>query len=262
VCTTEPSGTDYPADLVERDFTAGAPDRLWVADLTYIRTRAGWVYAAFIIDVYSKFIVGWQTATTLRASLAVDALEMALATRRRRNPEKLIHHSDRGSQYLSVRYTTRLAESQIVSSVGSRGDSLRQRPGRDHHRSLQDRTDQPTGTMAKPGPHHLRHPRVHRLVQPPTPTRRNHPRQHLHHPRRPRNRLPSNHPQKTRNHTNNPLSMKVGAVQWFQNRLFDGFLCEPIRSGLSCLGFSRFLGRVGAANSKVECVFQLRSREW
>ncbi len=124
VCTTEADTTsDYPADLVERDFTAGAPDRLWVADLTYIRTRAGWVYAAFIIDAYSKFIVGWQTATTLRASLAVDALEMALVTRRRRNPEKLIHHSDRGSQYLSVRYTNRLAESQIVSSVGSRGDS-------------------------------------------------------------------------------------------------------------------------------------------
>ena len=123
VRTTEPSGTDYPADLVERDFTAGAPDCLWVADLTYIRTRAGWVYAAFIIDAYSKFIVGWQTATTLRASLAIDALEMALATRRRRNPQELIHHSDRGSQYLAIRYTTRLAESQIVASVGSKGDS-------------------------------------------------------------------------------------------------------------------------------------------
>ena len=120
--TTEPSGTDYPVDLVERDFTAGAPDLLWVADLTYVRTRAGWVYAAFIIDAYSRYIVGWQTATTLRASLAIDALEMALATRRR-NPQGLVHHSDRGSQYLSVRYTTRLAESQIVSSVGSRGDS-------------------------------------------------------------------------------------------------------------------------------------------
>ncbi len=64
------AGTDYPVDLVERDFTASAPDRLWVADLTYIRTRAGWVYAAFIIDAYSKYIVGWQTATTLRSSLA------------------------------------------------------------------------------------------------------------------------------------------------------------------------------------------------
>jgi putative transposase len=95
VRTTQPDGTtDYPADLVERNFTAGAPDRLWVADLTYIRTRAGWVYAAFIIDAYSKFIVGWQTATTLRAGLAVDALEMALATRRRRNPKELVHHSN------------------------------------------------------------------------------------------------------------------------------------------------------------------------
>ena len=121
--TQSDTGSDYPADLVQRDFTAGAPDRLWVADLTYIRTRAGWVYAAFIIDAYSRYIVGWQTATTLRASLAVDALEMALATRRRRNPKELVHHSDRGSQYLSVRYTTRLAESQIVASVGSRGDS-------------------------------------------------------------------------------------------------------------------------------------------
>ena len=92
------AGTDYPVDLVERDFTASAPDRLWVADLTYIRTRAGWVYAAFIIDAYSKYIVGWQTATTLRASLAIDALEMALATRRRRNHERLVHHSDRGGQ--------------------------------------------------------------------------------------------------------------------------------------------------------------------
>ena len=122
--TTETgAGTDYPVDLVERDFTASAPDRLWVADLTYIRTRAGWVYAAFIIDAYSKYIVSWQTATTLRASLAIDALEMALATRRRRNHERLVHHSDRGGQYLSVRYTNRLAESQIVASVGSKGDS-------------------------------------------------------------------------------------------------------------------------------------------
>ena len=83
------TGTDYPVDLVKRNFTASAPHRLWVADLTYIRTRAGWVYAAFIIDAYSKYIVGWQTATTLRASLAIDALEMALATRRRRQYARL-----------------------------------------------------------------------------------------------------------------------------------------------------------------------------
>ncbi len=100
VRTTEPDGNTagYPADLVERDFTAGTPDRLWVADLTYIRTQAGWVYAAFIIDAYSKYIVGWQTATTLRTSLAIDALEMALATRQRHDSQELVHHSDRGSQ--------------------------------------------------------------------------------------------------------------------------------------------------------------------
>ena len=111
--TTETgAGTDYPVDLVERDFTASAPDRLWVADLTYIRTRAGWVYAAFIIDAYSKYIVImgeiWQTATTLAAASLGDLapacrpggrstlpaqLEMALATRRRRNHERLVHHS-------------------------------------------------------------------------------------------------------------------------------------------------------------------------
>ena len=112
------AGTDYPVDLVERDFTASAPDRLWVADLTYIRTRAGWVYAAFIIDAYSKYIVGWQTATTLRASLAIDALEMALATRRRRNHERLVHHSDRGGQGGFKRSSQRLESEELRWKLG------------------------------------------------------------------------------------------------------------------------------------------------
>ena len=114
VRTTEAgTGTDYPVDLVKRDFTASAPDRLWVADLTYIRTRAGWVYAAFIIDAYSKYIVGWQTATTLRASLAIDALEMALATRWHRNHERLVHHSDRGGQGGFKRSSQRLESEEL-----------------------------------------------------------------------------------------------------------------------------------------------------
>jgi putative transposase len=115
---------DRPADLVQRDFTAAAPNRLWVADLTYVPTWAGFCYAAFIIDAYSRAIVGWRIATTLRASLALDALEMAIWARADAGLDGLIHHSDRGGQYLSVRYTQRLADEGAVASVGSRGDSF------------------------------------------------------------------------------------------------------------------------------------------
>jgi putative transposase len=127
VRTTLPDGAaGRPADLVERDFRADHPDRLWVADLTYVRTFGGWVYVAFIVDVFSRRIVGWQLATHLRTSLALDALEMAIWTRKRdpnSNLSELIHHSDRGGQYLSIRYSERLAEEGAVASVGSRGDS-------------------------------------------------------------------------------------------------------------------------------------------
>jgi putative transposase len=112
-----------PADLVERRFTAPAPNRLWVADLTYIRTWSGFVYAALVIDAYSRMIVGWQLATHLRTDLALDALEMAI-WRRQAQLDGLIHHSDRGVQYLSIRYTERLAEAGAACSVGSRGDSF------------------------------------------------------------------------------------------------------------------------------------------
>jgi putative transposase len=114
-----------PADLVERRFEAPAPNRLWVADLTYVKTHAGWVYAAFIIDVYSRMVVGWQTSVSLRSDLAIDALEMAVWNRTRagNDLDGLVHHSDRGVQYLSVRYSERLADNDIVASVGSRGDS-------------------------------------------------------------------------------------------------------------------------------------------
>lgn len=116
---------DRPADLVERQFRAPAPNRLWVADLTYVKTHAGWVYVAFIIDVFSRMVVGWQASRSLRADLAIDALEMAVHNRRRAGADLdgLIHHSDRGVQYLCVRYSERLAENDIVASVGSKGDS-------------------------------------------------------------------------------------------------------------------------------------------
>lgn len=112
-----------PADLVARQFRAAAPNRLWVADLTYVKTHSGWVYVAFIVDVYSRLVVGWQAARSLRTDLALDALEMALWRRRGRGLSGLIHHSDRGVQYLAVRYTERLAQAGISASVGSKGDS-------------------------------------------------------------------------------------------------------------------------------------------
>lgn len=116
---------DRPADLVSRQFRASAPNRLWVADLTYVKTFSGWVYVAFIIDVFSRMIVGWQASRSLRSDLAIDALEMAMFNRQRAGADlsALIHHSDRGVQYLSVRYSERLADNEIVASVGSKGDS-------------------------------------------------------------------------------------------------------------------------------------------
>jgi putative transposase len=124
--TTRPAPeTARPSDLVRRDFTAPAPNTLWVADITYIRTFSGWVYAAFVIDVFSRMVVGWQVATSLYTDLALDALEMALWRRRRAGADLagLVHHSDRGVQYRAIRYTERLDQAAAVASVGSRGDS-------------------------------------------------------------------------------------------------------------------------------------------
>jgi putative transposase len=121
--TTQASGQERPADLVDRAFRAPAPNRLWVADLTYVKTHSGWVYVAFVIDVYSRFVVGWQAARSLRTDLALDALEMAIWARRGHDLAGLVHHSDRGVQYLSIRYTERLAQAGAVASVGSCGDS-------------------------------------------------------------------------------------------------------------------------------------------
>ncbi len=110
-----------PADLVQRDFTADGPNQLWVADLTYVPTWKGFAYVAFITDVFSRRIVGWRVSNSLRSDLALDALEQAVHARS--GLENLIHHSDRGVQFLSIRYTERLAEAGIEASVGSVGDS-------------------------------------------------------------------------------------------------------------------------------------------
>lgn len=122
--TTRPAVVgERPADLVNRTFAAPAPDRLWVADLTYVATWSGFAYTAFVIDAFSRRIVGWRVMTSLRAELALDALEMAIWARGPGGLGELVHHSDRGGQYLSVRYTERLAEAEAVGSVGSKGDS-------------------------------------------------------------------------------------------------------------------------------------------
>ena len=110
-----------PQDLVQRQFRATRPNQLWVADLTYVATWSGFVYVAFVIDVFSRRIVGWRVAASLRTDLALDALEQALHARP--HADGLVHHSDRGVQYLSIRYTERLATASIASSVGSVGDS-------------------------------------------------------------------------------------------------------------------------------------------
>jgi transposase InsO family protein len=112
-----------PADLVSRNFVVQRPNALWVSDLTYVATWRGFVYVAFVIDAFARRIVGWRVSTSLRSDLALDALEQAVYERTRDAERNLIHHSDRGVQYLSIRYTERLAEAGIEPSVGSVGDS-------------------------------------------------------------------------------------------------------------------------------------------
>jgi putative transposase len=157
-----------PRDLVERNFTAERPNQLWVSDFTYVATWRGFVYVAFVIDVFSRRIVGWRVSSSLRTDLALDALEQAICEREEARVERLVHHSDRGSQYLSIRYTERLAEAGIEPSVGSRGDSY-DCPGQIGDRALQDRGDPPPRPLARTGRRGVRHPRVGLVVQPPPP---------------------------------------------------------------------------------------------
>jgi transposase InsO family protein len=120
--TTVPdTSAERPADLVNRQFVASRPNELWVADLTYVATWRGFVYVAFVIDVFARMIVGWRVSSSLRTDLALDALEQALHDRS--TGDRLVHHSDRGVQYLSIRYTERLSEAGLEASVGSIGDS-------------------------------------------------------------------------------------------------------------------------------------------
>jgi len=124
IVTTHPTAlADRPADLVDRQFTASRPNQLWVADFTYVATWRGFVYVAFVIDVFARRLVGWRVSASLATDFVLDALEQAIYDRRSAGVEHLVHHSDRGTQYLSMRYTDRLVEAGIAPSVGSRGDS-------------------------------------------------------------------------------------------------------------------------------------------
>lgn len=121
--TTPDTSATCPLDQVNRAFKAERPDELWVSDFTYVATWQGWLYVAFVIDVFARRIVSWRVSTSMHTDFVLDALEQALHDRRPKQSRRLVHHSDRGSQYVSIRYTERLAEAGIEPSVGSRGDS-------------------------------------------------------------------------------------------------------------------------------------------
>jgi putative transposase len=129
-----------PLDLVNRQFAARRPNQLWVADITFVATWSGFIYVAFVIDVFARYIVGWRVSRSLQADLVLDALEQALWSRKRMKKEDLIHHSDRGSQYLSIRYSERLEEAGILPSVGSVGNSYDNAPSASSGQAWQKRS--------------------------------------------------------------------------------------------------------------------------
>jgi putative transposase len=123
ITTTQASGSPRPADLVARQFVATRPNQLWVSDFTYVATWGGFVFVAFVIDVFARRIVGWRVSASMRTDFVLDALEQAICARGHDTLTGLVHHSDQGVQYLSMRYTDRLADAGIAPSVGSQGDA-------------------------------------------------------------------------------------------------------------------------------------------
>ena len=165
VTTTQADGgADRPVDLVDRHFVATRPNQLWVSDFTYVATWRGFVYVAFVIDVFARRIVGWRVSTSLRTDFVLDALEQAIYDRRGDGAGDLVHHSDRGTQYLSMRYTERLADAGIALSVGSRGDAY------DNDPYDSDYTDRPDRARSTPrhggaaGRRHADHPEARRRL--------------------------------------------------------------------------------------------------
>ena len=158
-----------PADLVHRQFTATRPNQLWVSDFTYVATWNGFVYVAFVIDVFARRIVGWRVSASLHADFVLDALEQAIYARCDETVGDLVHHSDRGSQYLAMRYTERLADAGIEPSVGSRGDSYdNARIGDWALQSGGDSSERPVADVRR---RRIRHADVGGLVQSSTAAR-------------------------------------------------------------------------------------------
>ena len=180
-----------PLDKVNRQFRVPAPNMLWVSDFTYVATWKGFAYVAFVIDAYARKIVGWRVSTSAHAGFVLDALEQAVHERRPAKGMGLVHHSDRGSQYLSIRYTERLAEAGIEPSVGSVGDSYDNALAETINHSgayaaplgprspsyVQGRGHPPTRTLAQLRGRRICDPRMGGLVQQPPPARadREHP---------------------------------------------------------------------------------------
>ena len=159
-----------PRDKVNRRFHSARPNALWLSDFTYVGTWRGFVYVAFVIDVFARRIVGWRVSCSADTGFVLDALEQALHERRPFDGNRLVHHSDRGSQYVSIRYTERLAEAGIEPSVGSVGDSCDNALARDSDRPVQDRGDPSARAVAHPRGGGVRNSRMGRLVQqPPSP---------------------------------------------------------------------------------------------
>ena len=167
--TFSDKSADYPLDKVRRQFQAPRPDALWVSDFTYVATWAGFVYVAFVIDTFARRIVGWRVSRTAHASFVLDALEQALHDRRPVHGAGLVHHSDRGVQYVSIKYTERLVEAGLVPSVGSVGDSFDNALAEtiNDQRPLQGRGHPPARSLAQPGTRRVRHVGMGRLVQQP-----------------------------------------------------------------------------------------------
>jgi hypothetical protein len=204
---------ERPADLVERRFRAPAPNRLWVADLTYVKTHSGWVYVAFIVDVFSRMVVGWQASRSLRADLAIDALEMAVHNRGRSDSlEGLVHHSDRG-QARPVGALLRPARRQRHHRLRRlQGRQLGQRPGRQLQRALQVGAHLPAGPVDRAGRRRVGHAQLRRLVQPAAPPRPDQRWTRLH-PRSLRGRLLlSDYPDHPGRDSITTASTKLGAV--------------------------------------------------
>ncbi len=177
ITTTHAGDGARPRDLVDRQFVATRPNQLWVSDFTYVATWGGFVFVAFVIDVFARRIVGWRVSASMRTDFVLDALEQAIHARGHDALTGLVHHSDQGVQYLSMRYTDRLADAGIAPSVGQPRRCVRQCARRVGDRALQDGGDSAEGAVAVARGGRVRHAGVGRLVQQSAPARadRGHP---------------------------------------------------------------------------------------